>query len=241
MPMFSATKRPGVAAVAAAWAKRFPDGPRLQVGDDEDVAGFGVDDRRVMVAHVPVPIPRGEAVDAVRSSWMWQGSDDPVRAHRAHAIVTAVGSGNPVADAWDVARLSLALLDAADGAALYWGAPRPVHARRIVEAFAADAKKRPVPLWVGITISAPARTGPFSAATHGLEALGHKELEVLETKTPVGDLRMLLLDVASYVLDRGSVLLDGQTFGPNAHVRWTIRHTASKLVPGREAIVLGVR
>jgi hypothetical protein len=34
------------------------------------------------------------------------------------------------------------------------------------------------------------------------------------------------------------VLQHGQTFGPSAEEKWSIRHEPSKLVPGRDAIVL---
>jgi hypothetical protein len=56
----------------------------------------------------------------------------------------------------------------------------------------------------------------------------------------IGDLRATLLDLALYVLRQGPVLKHGQTFGPSADVKWSIRHEGSKLVPGRPAIVLGI-
>ncbi len=37
---------------------------------------------------------------------------------------------------------------------------------------------------------------------------------------------------------QGPVLQHGQTFGPSAEEKWSIRHEPSKLVPGRDAIVL---
>jgi hypothetical protein len=84
------------------------------------------------------------------------------------------------------------------------------------------------------------RSGPFSAATHGLEALGHKELEVRDSRASIGDLRTTLLDVALYVLRRGPVLKHGQTFGSTDEQRWSIRHERSQLVKGRHVIVLGI-
>ncbi len=42
------------------------------------------------------------------------------------------------------------------------------------------------------------------------------------------------------VLRRGPVLEHGQTFGPSADVKWSVRHASSKLVTGRDAIVLGI-
>lgn len=240
MPLFHHAGPVHPAHVTAAWASLFPRGPRLEVKNAPgDVDEYAVDGRTVMAAYMPMPIPNDEALHAVKASWMWQGPDDPVRHHRSHAIVTSTGAAHPVELAWDVARLSAALLTATQGAGLYWGNGRQVHMAKLAVAFA-TGEAPPVPLWVGITISAASSNGPFSAATHGLEALGHKELEVLSSRMRVGDLRMTLLDLASYVLQQGAVLKDGDTFGPSADVKWTIAHATSKLVPGRQAIVVGI-
>ena len=240
MPLFP-RETPSRDAVVAAWKSLFPDGPRLAAGE----GGEGVDEykiegeRSVLVANIPAAVPNDEALHAVTTSWMWQGSDEPVRSHRAHAIVTATDHEKPIGSAWDVARVGAALLQAGDGAALYWGASRQVHLPKIAIGFATETAP-PVPLWVGITISGASKQGPFSAATHGLAALGHKEFEVRDTKMAVGDLRMTLLDLAAYVIDKGPVLEHGQTFGPSSKVRWTITHEPSQLVEDRDAIVLGI-
>jgi hypothetical protein len=240
MPLF-ARETPHREAVIAAWKSLFPDGPRLATGSTgDDVDEYKLDGKRsVLVANIAVPVPNDEAVHAVKSSWMWQGSDEPLRLHRAHAIVTATDHEHPIGGAWDVARVCAALLAAGDAAGLYWGTSRQVHMPKIAIGFATESRP-PVPLWVGITISGASRQGPFSAATHGLAALGHKEFEVRDTKMGIGDLRMTLLDLATYVIDKGPVLEHGQTFGPSAKVRWTITHEPSQLVEDREAIVLGI-
>ncbi len=243
MPLFASTTTVPPDAVIASWASRFPGRPPLRVaGRDrsESPIEYAVGETTLMVLHMPVPIPKEEALHAVSTSWMWQQPDTPVRTHAAHSIVTAVPGGDVVAAAWDVARLSAALLAAGAGAALYWGSGRQVHAPHLVEQFAKSGDTPPVPLWVGITISGESRTGPFSAATHGLAQLGHREFEVRGTRMPIGDLRSTLYDLSLYVLREGPVLRHGQTFGPSADVKWSVRHEAGALVPGRPAIVLGI-
>jgi hypothetical protein len=240
MPLFTNVGPVRSEHVLAAWSSLFAAGPRLEVKNASgDIDEFAIDGRVIVAAYMPVPVPIDEVLRALRSSWMWQGPEDAVREHRSHAIVTSAGEGDEVVQAWDVARLSAALLSAAEGASLYWGNSRQVHTTKIAVAFGAS-NKPPVPLWVGITVSARSAEGPLSAATHGLEALGHKEFEVLDTSMRVGDLRTTLLDFASYVLERGSVMKHGQTIGPTADVKWSIAHAKSKLVKGRDAIVLGI-
>jgi hypothetical protein len=242
MPLLATPAALSAPDVVAAWARLFPQLPALRTEAPSSGDGpltFAAGDRSLFVMQMPLPVPTAEVIGAVRSSWMWQVADEPVRQHQAHAIVTTLGSDDPVADAWNVARLSACVLEAGRGVALYWGSACQVHVPKLVADFAASDTP-PVPLWVGITLSAPASEGPFSAATHGLEALGHKEFEVLETRMGVGELRMTLLDLAGYVLGQGPVLLDGQTFGRTAEERWPIRHQPSRLVKGREAILLGI-
>jgi hypothetical protein len=60
------------------------------------------------------------------------------------------------------------------------------------------------------------------------------------SKRSIGDLRTTLLDLALYVLRAGPVLKHGQSFGPSAEEKWSIRHERSNLVPGRDVIVLGM-
>ena len=116
-----------------------------------------------------------------------------------------------------------------------------MHAPRVLEAFACEDDPPPVPLFVGITISGESRSGSFSAATHGLEALGHKEFEVISTRLGIGELRTTLMDLSLYVLRSGPVLKHGESFGPSADVIWSVRHASSRLVKGRDVIVLGSR
>ncbi len=242
MPLFDDSAPITSDAVLAMWRILFPQGPTLlAVASESGVHEYRVDGTRsVTVAHIPMSVPRDEALAAVRSSWMWQQPDEAVRLHRAHAIVAASDDEHPIDAAWDVSRVSAALLAAGDGAALYWGSSRQMHPVDVAIELATETETLPVPLWVGLTISGPSGNGPFSAATHGLQSFGLLEFEVHETSMGIGDLRTTLLDLAAYVLDNGPVLEHGQTFGPSATERWPISHEPSRLVDGRDVIVLGI-
>ncbi len=236
MPLF-ASKAPEAASVLKAWKKVF--GSKVQHSRADTVDVYKVDGLEVMAVDVPVPVPREELADAIKSSWMWQRPPDAALNHRAHAIVTAGGDAPVQALAIAVTRVCAAMLEAAGGVALYWGAARQVHVPELVR----DCAREPelaTPLWVGVMLSAESKAGPFSALTHGLEALGHREFEVIDSAKPIGELRMALLDLASYVLREGPVLEDGQTIGPDSRTKWSITHRPSKLVPGQKVIALGL-
>ncbi|HEY4119728.1 MAG TPA: DUF4261 domain-containing protein [Byssovorax sp.] len=238
MPLFATAAAPDAKRVLAAYAELFPQAPAPRHAEKDGVHSLEFDGHVVMITHIGAPVPAQEIDGALRRSWMWQGPPGAARAHESHAIVASPPEADPITCALAVARVSAALLHASDGVALYWGASQQVHKASVAKSMAES--DLPTPLWVGITLSGAAPKGPFSAATHGLEALGHKEFEARAAHMGIGDLRMTLLDLASYVLRRGPVLKDGQTFGPDEGTHWTVRHVASELVPGRDVIVLGI-
>jgi hypothetical protein len=245
MPLFAGPDLVAPEAVVAAWAELFPELPALAVvvrNAEDGPVTYDAGGETLLALHISSPVPQDEAVRAVKSSWMWQQPDDDVRRHASHAIVTAGPSktANPIAQAWNVSRLSAAMLRAGGGLALYWGNSRQVHLPAIVERFARGRELPPVPLWVGVTLSANTQEGPFSAATHGLEAFGHKEFEVLDTRLSIGAIRTTLVDLALYVLRNGPVLFHGQTIGATPEQKWSVTHARSKLVAGRDAIVIGI-
>ena len=230
---------PVIANVLDAWRAQFPQLPvpahaRTEQGRaviDELTVGEHV----VFLTHIAAPAQG--AVDALPLSWMWQVAPAPVQQHVAHVLVVCNTAGDPIPQALAVTRVAAALVGAAHGSALFWPTSQQVHTPKVVGVFAAD--DLPVSLWVGVTTSAETASAPISAATHGLAAFGHKELEVLRSTMPVGDLRIAMLAAADYMLANGA-LADGATFGLDAYARWKVAHRASKLVPGRDAIVLDI-
>jgi hypothetical protein len=222
-----------------AWRALFPKEPPLDVASDDKGLVAEIAGRKLAIVFMPAPVPKDEALRAVGMSWMWQEPDDGVRQHEAHAIVASMERGDALLAAADVARVSAAIMASFRGLALYWGNSSQVHTPRIVAELTKEGGWL-VPLYVGVTVSGPSREGPFSATTHGLGAFGHRELEVIGTSMGLGDLRSTLLDVAGYVLRRGPVLQDGQTFGPDAKTKWSVRHAPSELVEGRAVIRLGI-
>lgn len=237
MPLFPGKSGPKFEAVLAAWHKLFPKLPIPTRKVNDEIDEYVIEGRSILVTHLAAPVPRKELEETARRSWMWKGTAEPAASHQSHAIVTSVGNAPALTSALDVTRICAAVIEAGSAVALYWG--DQIHLAKLAVEMATQVPT-PVMLWVGITISGESRAGPFSAATQGLEKLGHKEFEVIDTKMGIGDLRMTLLDLAKYVLEKGPVLKDGETFGPDADTSWPIHHQDSKLVPGRKAIVLGI-
>ena len=234
------TTPPDIAAVLDAWRAQFPSlpvpahvrGERGRAVIDE----LTVDGHVVLLTHIAAAAEG--AVEALEHSWMWQVAPEPVKQHAAHVLVAGSDSGDAIGHALAVTRVAAAIVRACNGAALYWPASQQVHTPKVLHVFAGEDV--PVSLWIGVTTSAASPTSPTNAATHGLAAFGYKELEVLRSAMPVGDLRIALLAAADYVLRNKIVLEDGATFGLDEDTQWPVAHRASRLVPGREAIVIDI-
>jgi hypothetical protein len=77
-------------------------------------------------------------------------------------------------------------------------------------------------------------SGGVSGITQGLAAFGQMEIESLGYSGAPTDLNGPLLDLASYLINSGAVLiLDGETVGPDANTKWRVRHEGSRFLPGR--------
>lgn len=244
MPLFGGAAPPGARAIVEAWAREWPDEPALEVpeGEDEGVAILCAGETTVMFGGLPVPVPGDEVREAAEMSWMLEGPTAPIVGHRSHAIVASTNEpGEAVRNATMVTRVIAAALRAGGGVGVYWGNSGQVHAG---EMFADMARSMledgqlPVPLWVGLAISGASAESPLTLTTHGLRHFGHRELEVIDTRVGVGDLRMMAYDIAAYLLTNGPVLKDGHTFGRTETEKLRVEHTTSKFRKGEPVLRL---
>lgn len=236
-------------AICAAWSRLFPkQAPLADKGatkkDGQAVAEFGADGRTLMLAAMPVPIPKGDVDTACQLSWMWPQAAEEMKAQRAHAIVLTSPSGDPVGDAMAVSRLLAAAASAGDPAGIYWGNGSMMHKPAMfidaVSSFDADGPP-PVMLWVGVLMSADGPQGPFTITTRGMNPFGHKELEIIDAPRSPGELRELVYDVICYLLTSGPVLQHNHTFGRTMTEKMRVEHTTSRFRKGEPVIRLHIK
>lgn len=242
MPALATTTGPSPKDIAEAWKDLFPAESELQVGStDDSVTSFTIDGMMLMAAHMPMPIPAGDIESACDFSWMFPKAEEAMKRQKSHLIITALrgkeSGPDPIAEAMLVTRAAAAVCRASDAAGVYWGNGCQVHEPE----FFIDAAKDfdgllPCMLWVGHAMSGESKEGPFTITTHGMRCFGHKELEIIDTTMPAGDLRGTVYDIVSYLLKTGPVFKHGQSFGPTAEDKWRIEHTTSQFRKG-EAVV----
>jgi hypothetical protein len=229
--------------IFAAWARLWPDEPAPgNPSKDGSTLSFEVGTAQIVIAAMPAPIPAPDIQAAVVASWMWPGADAAVAGHRAHAIATLIAPElSPVERAVVLTRVIAAVIEAGDVSAVYWGS-----AGLLCEpaSFVASAQEElgqgtyPLTLWVNMILSREGRR--TSVSTMGLRALGHKEMEVFETKIDPEQVLEFLGGVVSYVVENGPVLKHGETIGLSAKHKVKIRHVRSNFAPDVEVIQLGL-
>lgn len=230
---------PDAAAVGKAYRDVFPTSPLHAVKSGPEGMQFQSGGITVIATAIPVPIPSGDIEGAAARSWMWPEAGTAMHSQQGHFIVAAVEREPAVEAAMAVSRVAAAVSHAGKAVGIYWGNSGQVHRPDLFVEMVRDLEP-PVPLWIGIVISAEKRGGPFTLTTCGLRSFGHKELEIIDTSLGVGDLRGLAFDLANYLIENGPVLEHGHTFGRSAEEKWRVEHTTSQFRKGEPVIRLHV-
>ncbi|MBL8851154.1 MAG: hypothetical protein JNG89_15850, partial [Planctomycetaceae bacterium] len=143
------------------------------------------------LAHMPAPVPNGEAEENADRNFLWPEGKQAAAAHRSHVIVTNMGGqqGSPVQSAITLSKLALAALDLFDGLGVYWGTACVCNSRQVFEEFCADMSDEhfPVPVWLRFQI-ARAADDEIRLYTLGMEQFGLMDIEVDRSPMPFDEL-----------------------------------------------------
>ena len=191
--------------------------------------------------HVSAPIAQDHVKGPAMLAWHWPTAAAQIERHRSHVIVH---TGSATLDALDIHLLhsklvaSLAALTGAVG--VFVGEAMLVRSAKayIDETREGSRSRLPIMLWVGFN---PVREDDgLSAYTTGLAVFDLPELEVRRTTRSEGVVIGMMADAASYQLQTGRLLRDGETFGYTDLERISVRHTRSEFLPDTTVALLGL-
>jgi hypothetical protein len=192
---------------------------------------FAIDGMRGALAVVPMPIPQGELDGPAATSWLWPGAQEEIGRVTAHVVTWVSGAGPQVDAHRHLTRLVSAVLQATGALGVYWGAAGQVIRADVFDGVAHESEhgdgSLPVMLWVDFRTFV--ENGRSALFTVGLGAFGLMELEIAPSERDVGELRELAVGVASYLIEHGAVLDDGQTVGGSEDERVVVRHAPSMI------------
>jgi hypothetical protein len=209
----------------------FGEGYSVECKESEIVTISHGDQTIGFLAHIPVPIPGGEAEENADRNFLWPNGREEAAKHRSHVIVTCIGSGeqSPIQSAIAVSRLALVALRLFDGIGVYWGNASVCNSRAVFEDFCQDMSEQhvPVPAWLRFQlVNASDGVGMY---TLGMRQFSLMDIEVDRCTLDVGDLFEFVSNIAHYLIQSGPVISDGNTVGGSAEERILVRHRPSMI------------
>lgn len=213
----------------------YPDLPRIGDTTDQDqVASFMLGRYIVALGHMPAPIPWSDLEGPSATSILWPENEAIAQGHPSHLIVTVLPGEGPEATPIEMAtvltQVTAAVLAAhEDAAGVYWGNATQLIRKSIFIEFAREVLPDGPPIHIWVDIRVGLDTENTSAGfTTGMKALGHMEIETDRCPEPPNELRDRFMNLASYLLDKGPVIKDGNTVGGDKHEKIRVVYSDSQ-------------
>jgi hypothetical protein len=242
MVLLPSQERPDGRSVFRYLRTHWPDVPSIANVEAADAATTArIPGGAAALMHVSAPVSIDHVTVPATLAWHWPTAAAELERHRSHVIVhTSSGT----LDALDIHLLhsklvaSLAALTNAIG--VFVGEAMLVRSAKayIDEAREGSRSAAPIMLWVGFNPVRDERA--LSAYTTGLEVFGLPELEVRGTTRSERLMIGMMADAASYQLQTGHTLRDGETFGYANNERIGVRHTRSQFLPDTMVALLAL-
>jgi uncharacterized protein DUF4261 len=233
---------PDLQAIVAAIRARHP-GVSVQLPGDAAQSHSTViecNGELVAMMSVPAPVPRDDATIA-RASATWPQAAATIGSHRAHLIVSALGKD---LDRLCAARIVTAVVGGMIAAVpgcvgVVWNVRVAYSSSLWLEmsrAAFAPYPDYPFMLWISIH---PFRYGStIVAVTFGLGSFVGREIEFEGKGLDLPSVINRVAGLAVYMIERGSVIPNGHTFGADERERLQIHHTASRRFSGLPVLLV---
>lgn len=198
------------ADLKADWDIDVPDDPE----PEDDVIYADVNGYRVVVGLMPAPVPDGEAEYWAKGNYMWQDAVEVAASHKAHAIIAILGKEDDLIEKGKLFVKAVCAIMKQETAVAFYNEGAVFPPKMYLD-FAGLMSDGHVPVlnlvWLGI-FSDGKQSGVY---TYGMRRMGKEEMEVYikADKADFNELREFMLTIASYALETGATLRDGETIG----------------------------
>lgn len=189
--------------------------------EDDGTVSFSAGTADVVLGRMPVPMPWSDLEGPCATSILWPSAAAELKAHAAHIIVTVAADLNPVEIARQLTIATASVVRACPAAlGVYWGSAPLLVPRQLFIDFAEKVLPHGPPLRIWVDFRVGMQGNNFSGGfTSGLVALGCMEIEVEESPEKPSELRERLVELATYVVEKGPVIKDGDSVGRNSNER----------------------
>lgn len=221
-------------AIKADLSATWPDMPPLGATEKKDkhILSFDVGNGAyAILTLIAAPIPWTDLEGPCATSVLWKDAAEVLRPHKAHLLVTVMfhEQPSPIEKSKLLTQITAAILHTCDAAlGVYWCNATLVIPPELFREFAVRILPLgpPIHIWVDFRIG-PNEQGTMAGFTTGLEALGHMEIETLNSPEPPGELRDRFEGLIAYLLENGPVIRDGDTIGEDVNERIKVVYSPS--------------
>lgn len=223
---------PAADEVCARYAALSSEAGRLRVDAElttADTLALRTPSTTFFVGLLPAPVPRIELSDPAAAAWYWPEAADTLKAHRAHAVISARSDTlDPIDLMLSLSRVVAAVAEASQALGVYVSGASAVHKVEdfVSESSHATREQLPLYLWLRFDL-AEQLDGAMTLSTQGMAQFELMEIEFAPSRLDPQTLMDRAFNIAHYLLDHGAVLSDGHTIGTSADERFRVTHAAS--------------
>ncbi|MEW6366386.1 MAG: DUF4261 domain-containing protein [Acidobacteriota bacterium] len=221
--------------LTACLREHWPDQPGFTAFECHDeVLACEIGPAAGAVGLIPAPIPAVDIQAACEASLLWPEAAHVLVKHTAHLICTVGGTVEKKVAAINLTKLVAAVTQSTSALGVYWGAANLVHSPAAFFGQAREMTEEFLPLYLWILFGLSGAVGKVTLRTQGMASLGFMELEIVESDRDPPDIVEFAFNIAHYLLDRGPVLADGDTFGLSEEQKVLVCHAASIVDPAEK-------
>lgn len=217
--------------------------PSLRISgfsENERVLQFQIDDIQIYIAEMPAPIPWSQLEGPCATTMLWKDAEKDLRRHISHLIVTATGEAGSAKLAALLTQVIASILGTCSAAiGVYWGSATLVIPANIFRQFAIQVLPYgpPIQIWIDFRVGKD-EEGKTFGFTHGLDTFGLMEMVTTNATESPAELRERLWSLATYVLENGPIIKNGNTVGQDAKERIRVVYSRSKFGHEKEVMRL---
>ena len=212
----------------AAQYKELP--PASDFTGEQSTVLFDIGPSKIALIFMDAAFPWSDLEGPCATSVMWHDAATALQPHRAHVIISVLGELAPLEQATLLTQVTAAVLHASSAAlGIYWGAATLVIPKQLFIEFAIEVLPHdlPIHMWVDFRVGRDEKGGS-SGFTCGMAALGHMEIEALNTPEAPDKLKDRLSMLCLYLLQNWPVIEDGNTIGASDDEKIRVVYTDSQ-------------
>ena len=204
---------------------------------------FSIGEYFVYVSSIGSAYPADELEYFCDRAWWWPEAEQGIANAKNHLLVAVLGGEDRVTRSIILTYLTAAALDSISALAVVWGAAATI---RSCEDFLEECERArrgdtplPLLLWLELQVY-QADDGTSIFYSTGMQAFGHREVEVHKSTLAPGALIDSIFPLLLYIVTEDIEFNDGDTFGMSEEEKYSLRYGPSISDPEQKVLLVAL-